>query len=290
MSNILILRSGAIGDIILTFPLVLACIERFGRENVTCAAPGLMKPVARLAGIDSYIDIDICGLHRLYTSDFQPNDASPLFNKQDCILNCLSGDNSVLHTNLNTCAREVYSLAPPDDRITTHAAVYLASVLPGIGTLPEARIIPERFGPVPDKILSLFSSGKPVLTLHPGTGSPRKLIPHGLFENLIARETESKTVIILTGPADGSLIPFVRNMADAYTCKHLDSLPLEQVAYILHRSSWYVGLDSGISHIAGMTGTPSHVIFSATDPELWRPRSSAVTVISPEEIENTIDF
>ncbi|MFC1479363.1 glycosyltransferase family 9 protein [Planctomycetota bacterium] len=285
--KILILRTGAIGDIILTFPLVLSCIEQYGNENVTLVGPGYMKPIAYLAGIDSCIDIDICGIHKLYTDDFQSREAPSFFRKQDMILNCLTGEENILHKNLCMLGPEVRSLAPPDDRISMHAAEYLASILPEINLdIPEARIIPARFTAVPDGIKNLFNSEKSILTIHPGTGSPRKLINSDMFEQFISREAKHKTIIILTGPADKALVPFAQRMTAEYKGVHLHALPLEQAAYVLHRSSCYVGLDSGISHLAGLIDIPSYAVFSATDPAVWKPFSSFVTVISPEEIEN----
>ena len=287
--KILILRSGAIGDIVLTFPLVLSCIEQYGKEHVTLAAPGLMKPIANLAGIDLFHDIDTCGLHRLFASDFKPEEAPPLFREQDLILNCLTGENDILHKNLCMFKGEIRSITPPDDKIGLHAALYLASLLPENNqSILEARIIPSRFTIIPDDIRNLFNSEKTVLTIHPGTGSSRKLISTDLFKNLISREAKHKTIIILTGPADKALVPFAQRMTAEYKGVHLDSLPLAQVAYVLHRSSCYVGLDSGISHLAGLIDIPSYIIFSATDPGIWKPFSSCATAIKPEEINNIV--
>ena len=283
-AKVLILRSGAIGDIILTFPLVLSCIELYGRDNVVCAAPGFMKPVAYLAGIDGFIDLDTCGMHRLFSADFQAEEAPAVLGEYDLILNCLTGKDDLLHEHLTLCSSHVRSITPPHNSIGMHAAEYLASLLPESASLPEARIMPERFSVLPDNIRSLFGSGRPAAAVHPGTGSPHKLVSPDLFERLISHHARDKTVIILTGPADRNLVPFVQNMSRTYGCPHLDSVPLAQAAYVIWRSVSYIGLDSGISHLAGMTGTPCRVIFTATDPAVWRPYSSSVTAAGPDEM------
>jgi len=283
----LILRSGAVGDVILTFPLVLACRRLYGEEDVVLAAPGYMQPVARLCGIDRYADIDTCGLHRLLGPAFRPEDAPPLFRAAERIVNLLCGEDARLHARLRRCAPVVWSLSPPRDGIGMHAAIYCTSVLPEEErpcAVEEARLLPDRLGELPPRVSRLLGgAGRPVITIHPGSGSRRKCVDPALFEGIAARLAARARVVILTGPAEEAHASFWADAARRHGCVHARGLTLAEAARLLHRSAGYVGLDSGISHLAGLANTRGYAVFHATDPAVWRPFCSSIVPIPPEE-------
>jgi heptosyltransferase-2 len=51
------------------------------------------------------------------------------------------------------------------------------------------------------------------------------------------------------------------------------------LAAVLERCALFLGHDSGISHIAAAVGTPSVLLFGATDPKVWAPANKNVRVI-----------
>jgi ADP-heptose:LPS heptosyltransferase len=287
-TKILLLRTGAIGDVILTFPLVLACIEKYGQENVTFAGPERMRSIAFLCSIQHYTDIDTCGLHMMFASSFDPETTPPVFKSYDIIINLLTDENGDLHKNLASICNHVYSLASPDDSTDMHAAEYLMRVMPDPpDAIPQPCIHETKFENIPDAVSSIFKD-RPTVTIHPGTGSPGKLIDMTLFEQLIRNKASDHSVILLTGPADKDLVSFCENQVKQQGCFHFHSLPLDQTAYIISRSDEYYGLDSGISHLAGLTGTPLRVIFTSTDPDIWKPYAENTRVITLEEFEEDL--
>jgi len=50
----------------------------------------------------------------------------------------------------------------------------------------------------------------------------------------------------------------------------------------------YIGNDSGIAHLAAAVGTPVIAIFLSTDPRIWAPRGSHVTVLENPAVEGVI--
>ena len=54
---------------------------------------------------------------------------------------------------------------------------------------------------------------------------------------------------------------------------------LYELARWISTARLYIGNDSGIGHLAAAVGTPVVAIFMDTDPRLWAPRGSQVTVL-----------
>jgi heptosyltransferase-3 len=50
----------------------------------------------------------------------------------------------------------------------------------------------------------------------------------------------------------------------------------------------YIGNDSGIAHLAAAVGTPVVAIFLGTDPRVWAPRGSHVTVVENPGVEEIV--
>ena len=52
------------------------------------------------------------------------------------------------------------------------------------------------------------------------------------------------------------------------------------------QASAYVGNDTGPTHLAAITGTPTTAIFGPTDPAIWQPLGPNVKIIRGEPIES----
>jgi ADP-heptose:LPS heptosyltransferase len=55
--------------------------------------------------------------------------------------------------------------------------------------------------------------------------------------------------------------------------------PLGRVAGLLRSSSFYLGNDSGISHLAAAVGAPGLTLFGSADARHWRPRSAEMRIL-----------
>ncbi|MFH1708651.1 MAG: glycosyltransferase family 9 protein [Planctomycetota bacterium] len=281
MMAVLILRSGAIGDVILTLPLAAACRERYGA--VTLVIPGRMHGVARLCGFDHCLDIDTGGWHTLHAT--RPGPLPPALAGQVQALNLLEGPDGTVHANLTAAGIPVRSLAPPRNPVGMHAARYLLGVLgPPLSELPPVQIDPLRLPPLPRTAVAIFTHGRPVITIHPGTGSRRKLIGMEAWRAFVAHHCDRSRFIFLTGPADEDLAAAVGGLAGETGSVHLHAPALEEAAAVIHTSAAYIGLDSGITHLAGLTRTAVYAVFHATDPDTWRPPGPRVTVLTPADL------
>ncbi|PMP69181.1 MAG: glycoside hydrolase [Thermodesulfobacterium geofontis] len=124
--------------------------------------------------------------------------------------------------------------------------------------------------PIKDHIESPL---KDKVVLHPGSGSFKKIPHFSLFEK-IEEYLYSKgfEVIYLVGEADSWIKNFTQNF---WEC--LDPLI---IAKALKGAKLFVGVDSGISHLASYLGIKSFIFFGPTDPVVWKPIGKNYEIIS----------
>jgi ADP-heptose:LPS heptosyltransferase len=121
------------------------------------------------------------------------------------------------------------------------------------------------------------------IAMHPGSGGKKKCWPWENYEALIRMITgDHRTIcILLSGPAeDKETVQALSRLEQGNRrIMHLHHEPLIQIAALLTLSDYYVGNDSGISHLAGVMRCRGLVLFGPTDPRLWRPRGGTMDVL-----------
>ncbi len=124
-------------------------------------------------------------------------------------------------------------------------------------------------------------SGKRVVALHPGSGGRSKNWPNDRFSILAARlAARGAAVIVVEGEAEGAHQGSGDGARAARNVLHVSNCELIKMAGLLERCDYYVGNDSGISHLAALLGVASTVIFGPTDPAQWAPAGTGrVTVV-----------
>lgn len=103
--------------------------------------------------------------------------------------------------------------------------------------------------------------------IHPFSGSPRKNWPLEKFRALARGLERTMPVRWCAGREDPHLEGAVL-IDDLY-----------QLACWLARASLYIGNDSGITHLAAAVGTPVLALFGPSDPAVWGPRSAHVRIV-----------
>jgi heptosyltransferase III len=92
------------------------------------------------------------------------------------------------------------------------------------------------------------------------------------------REHYQDPVYLTLGPADERLRSFARE-AEKLDVAVVEGLSLSRLAALLSECQLYIGSDSGVSHLAALTGIPTLVIFGPTNPHVWGPRGPNVRII-----------
>ena len=112
------------------------------------------------------------------------------------------------------------------------------------------------------------------IIIHPGSGSPKKNWPMEHFAAVAdAIKSSGHQVSWIRGPAEEDLdYPVDAEMVKA------DGLM--DLAKRLAATNFYIGNDSGITHLAATVGCRTVAVFGPTNPVVWAPRGDEVCVIS----------
>ena len=112
---------------------------------------------------------------------------------------------------------------------------------------------------------------KPYLILHPGAASELKRWPVERFAEVGRAVQRLGVQVIITGSAGEAELAerLERQLPGALNlCKETD---IGTLAALLQGARLLVCNDTGVSHLAAATRTPSVVVFSETDPARWAP-------------------
>ena len=127
---------------------------------------------------------------------------------------------------------------------------------------------------------------RPLIAIHPGSGSPKKCWPIERFSEVMnnIRAGIDCVFVLFSGPAEeGDLAAEIEDCRKGLgkDCLHISGAGLCTVASLLRLCDLYIGNDSGITHLASSVMTGRVIaIFGPTDPVLWAPKSVRRLVIS----------
>jgi ADP-heptose:LPS heptosyltransferase len=289
-TQLLVIRPGALGDVLLTLPALQAL-----QEAIPGAIIEVMGTVSNLewlpgrsvvGAVSSFDRADLAAL-------FQPDAAVPpslqtYINGFAQIISYVTPASHVFACNLSRAASGVvlHFDARPKTEIRLHMSDYLQQPLRELGI--EPRDDPPQLSLRADDSaqaarywLEQGLAGVRVVALHPGSGSPAKNWPARHFA-AVARHLHLEygaRLLWVQGPADGPAVQEARAAAGEIEGAALHGWSIPSLAAILSRCDLYVGNDSGVSHLAAAVGTPTVTIFGPTDPQVWAPRGRRVRIV-----------
>jgi len=119
------------------------------------------------------------------------------------------------------------------------------------------------------------------LAIHAGSGSAAKCWPAVQFAKLAeAIEVQwGMASVFVVGPADAKIWGDLQALLPQGLRKRvIANRPLREVLAVLSTARAYVGNDSGISHLAGMA-CPTLTLFGPTDASVWHPLGPRVVTL-----------
>lgn len=267
-ASILVLRGGAVGDFILTIPVVDTLLAAWPDARVLVAGrPDRVALIEdRIAGA---LDIDDAGWAPLFAPGGTARGAAAdAIATADLVVNFIPDPDGHLHANLerHSAGRVIsHSPHPPDDgsrHVTDHLLSALAPL--GIPLVDRPRVLVD---PAP--------TDDPPFVLHPGSGGAHKVWPADRFAAVARALAEHGPVVVTRGPAD----PEPTALASAGARIH-PPVGLRDLAALYAGVRLFVGNDSGPAHLAAAVGCPTIAVFGPTDPRIWAPRGSRVAVVA----------
>jgi len=116
------------------------------------------------------------------------------------------------------------------------------------------------------------------IVVHPGSGSKKKNWPISQFLKLmpwLEQQFHTRVVCIL-GPAETNC----HTILNKTNCHWVAPKDVFELADWLKGAQFYLGNDSGVTHLAAQLGCQTFVLFVSTNPVHWRPLGQNVFVIT----------
>ena len=295
MQRILVIRGGAVGDLILTLPALRALRSAFPRARIDVMGDANRANLAcHPAHADVITDAEQKEIYRLFSHGPKvPKQLAAYLSEFDLILSYLPTSSSPFVDNLRRwCPGEVIAWSPHPAR-GTHVADHLMTPVLRYarqGLPPEPRVFPtmEQLRAAGQYWRAARLPERGVLALHPGSGGRHKLWPLEGWRQVAAWAAQKRVPgLLICGPAEEERGITQSLHAAAPAWKVMRNAPLPELATILARCEVLVGHDSGIVHLAAAVGTRALALYGPTDPRVWGPRdrrSCVIQTTTPEPL------
>ncbi len=251
----LALRPGALGDALLAVPALRALRRRYAPITLAAHA-GAARLLHTLGEVDAALAFDDARIGRVLRGE----------NSRELVVAWLDAARAPdLRAALVTPSR-------PSAEV--HCARYLLHTLSPLGVSQD----------LDDSALRVQALRSQAVLIHPGSGSAVKNWPAERFATLL---NALPCVELVVGEADAAAAQAVEHCCGR-TLPRLENRPLLELAQRLAGCRAYIGNDSGVSHLAGLCGAPTHVLFGATSPTVWRPLGPRVMIwdfdVEPQQL------
>ena len=294
---ILVLHQGAIGDFLLTLPVIQAAKAATRTSHVEVIASAAS---ARVAAGRSVVDLctspEQVGMHTLFSEENALDDRlAERLRSASLVLSFFGGPAETTHHRLSaaTTAR-VVSVDPRPMPETLAAGRHVSEQWASsvreqglaIGDLRPApiRIDKARDEPHSGSLGETPGVPRKHVIVHPGSGGRGKCWPVERFMAMVD-EMNDVSIAWMLGPAEcepgddrfKKLHERIRQRGEELIVE----LDLLAAARRIAQADLFIGNDSGMTHLAAALGIRTLAVFTTTDPRVWRPLGDHVTVITP---------
>lgn len=276
------IRGGAIGDFILTLPVLAALRQQFPATQLEVLG---YPNVAELAKLGGYAEAVRSIEGRDLASFFARGGAisvelSDYFAKFDIIVSYLYDPDKIFEENVARCSGGQFIAGPhrPDENKSIHATEVFLKPLERLAIFDANRVPKLDVKPLFE---TSTSTGR-WLALHPGSGSERKNWPEWKWVELINHLVEKThlNLMVVGGEAERQRLERLAKPIPSTRLKLMQSVPLPELAGWLASCTGFVGHDSGISHLAAAVGVRSLILWGDTTEAVWCPQGQQLTIVS----------
>jgi heptosyltransferase III len=282
VSKVLVIRGGAIGDFILTLPVLAALREQFPAARLEVLGYPHIAQLAVVGGLaHDARSIEARPLAGFFARGAALDPAlQRYFAEFPIILSYLYDPDDIFRGNVQQSAPGQFIACPhrPDDARGQHASEVFLEPLKRLAIF-DADPVPHLR--ISTSLNSQIAPGPATLALHPGSGSERKNWPLAnwiaLAQQLSRRSTHS--LLLLGGEAESDKLARMTAVLPAARIEVASGWPLAKLAGRLAECQAFVGHDSGITHLAAALGLRTLALWGETPEAVWRPRGDHVTIL-----------
>ncbi len=294
--NILLIRGGALGDLIVTLPTIRLIRQRWPEAHIELLGQPRLAEIAHRRGyFDAVRSVDRGALSAFFMPRAVLDPAwMDYISDFDLVLSYFYDPDEFFFTNLKRCnpARIItHSPQVPKDFGKPAAHHFAEILLPlelelGRDAASELHSLPEDVAAA-DAFLAGLRPDTRLVAIHPGSGGESKNWPVESWAELGRRLVKARpdiTLLLVEGEADAEAGQFLIEAWKDLPYLRARWLPLPILAELLRRTTLFLGHDSGITHLAAAArrDLPVIALFGPTDPVVWAPPRALVRVLRAE--------
>jgi heptosyltransferase III len=273
----LVFRGGALGDILLTLPVLQTLRNKDASAFVELVAPFPAALLGQYGGAHSVCDLNSAAFVTLFADDASLDGAlRERLRAVDCVISYLSDPKRTLRTKVENCGSRFISGPFRLGERRLPASVQLAEPLGGLGLAV--------IDPAPRLFLKRRFHSETRAFFHVGSGSSAKNWPAPSWSALAAKlEERYDELLLISGEADEvSTAEFLRSYR-ASKLKVRSNLAILDLAHELAAADLFIGHDTGVTHLAAALSVPTIALFGPTDPQIWCPLGENVTAVTSKD-------
>ncbi len=275
--SFLFCHPGALGDFILTWPVLTAMRQIMPEYEFTAIGQLPYLQIAqRLNLLDHPHDVNARYLADFFSGERFP----PQLGKPAGAILWLTHSEEMRNLLQSVVEQPIITLSPRP-AIQNHISIYYLQQVQHYYPITFSNsIISEIEFPLQNK------NGNLVL-IHPGSGSSKKIFSTTFYRTLfeLFKDRGFSNVAILLGPAE-----IERNLSEELkSTSFLFSENLDTLLSIFQTTALFIGNDSGVSHLAGIFGIPSIVLYKSTNPAVWGVMGKRVHLISGKQEKEVLN-
>ncbi|NIV40809.1 MAG: hypothetical protein GWN11_04130 [Candidatus Dadabacteria bacterium] len=287
--NILLIRRGALGDSVVTLPLLQILREKYKDCHIEVIGDSGYWSLAYPNYIDKITSSDSKYINSLFLQDSLDKETVQYYKNFDLILGFLIDRDGTVKKYFSQSGIENYLLKEPFTEDTQmHIVKYTTSILDDAHIdyhdYKAPKIDIERSGTVfAEKLFNQLGYHKKLISIHPRTYGIKGLTLDKFIELGRWVEDELKGIPIwILGPVEYEIREQLEFSFDKKSV--IAENDLKKVAAIISATDFYVGCDTGITHLAAATGVDTITIFGPTNPDIWGSLGDNVKIIKTDNL------
>jgi heptosyltransferase III len=277
----LVIRGGAIGDFILTLPVLAALRQQFPRTHLEVLGYPHIAQLALAGGMATRVQsIEGRPMAMFFARNGKlAEDLVDYFSEFDVIISYLYDPDGIFKTNVGRCSQAQFIVGPhrPDESRNVHATEVFLKPLERLAIF-EPDAVPRL--EIKKAFETTIATGR-WLAVHPGSGSEDKNWPESKWQELLEYLARATTLNLLLagGEAERERLERLAATLPPTRIKVMQSAPLSELARWLASCIGFVGHDSGITHLAAAVGVRSLVLWGNSQEAIWRPRGHEMILL-----------